>query len=60
MINQTAIQKAKDHFGRLLENQMLRMEKIKSAPDWIDYRQLSPIKMLVHFARRWDRALHCH
>lgn len=41
----TAIQKAKDHFGRLLENQMLRMEKIKSAPDWIDYRQLSPIKI---------------
>jgi len=24
---------------------MLRMEKIKSAPDWIDYRQLSPIKI---------------
>ncbi|HOE15046.1 MAG TPA: isocitrate/isopropylmalate family dehydrogenase [Candidatus Saccharicenans sp.] len=44
-MNQTAIQKAKDHFGRLLENQMLRMEKIKSAPDWIDYRQLSPIKI---------------
>lgn len=45
MINQTAIQKAKDHFGQLLENQMLRMEKIKSAPDWIDYRQVSPIKI---------------
>ena len=45
MINQNAIQKAKDHFGRLLETQMLRMEKIKSAPDWIDYRQLSPIKI---------------
>ena len=45
MINQTAIQKAKDHFGRLLENQMLRMEKIKSAPDWIDYSQLTPIKI---------------
>jgi len=42
---ESAIQKAKDHFGRLLENQMLRMEKIKSAPDWIDYRQLSPIKI---------------
>ncbi|HRD01222.1 MAG TPA: isocitrate/isopropylmalate family dehydrogenase [Candidatus Saccharicenans sp.] len=44
-MNQTAIQKAKDHFGRLLENQMLRMEKIKSAPDWIDYSQLTPIKI---------------
>jgi len=28
MINATAIQKAKDHFGRLLEDQMLRMERI--------------------------------
>jgi isocitrate dehydrogenase (NAD+) len=37
MLNQTAIQKAKDHFGRLLEDQMLRMERIKSAPDWLDY-----------------------
>ncbi len=45
MINQTAIQKAKDHFGQLLENQMLRMEKIKSAPDWIDYGRVSPIKI---------------
>lgn len=45
MINKTAIQKAQEHFGRLLENQMLRMDKLKSAPDWIDYRQLSPIKI---------------
>jgi len=39
------IQKAKDHFGRLLEDQMLRMERIKSAPDWLDYGQISPIKI---------------
>ncbi|MFA4926541.1 MAG: isocitrate/isopropylmalate family dehydrogenase [Candidatus Aminicenantales bacterium] len=45
MINATAIQKAKDHFGRLLEDQMLRMERIKSAPDWLDYGQISPIKI---------------
>ncbi|MDD8019720.1 MAG: isocitrate/isopropylmalate family dehydrogenase [Acidobacteriota bacterium] len=44
-MNKTAIQKAQEHFGRLLENQMLRMDKLKSAPDWIDYRQLSPIKI---------------
>lgn len=45
MINATAIQKAKDHFGRLLEDQMLRMERIKSAPDWLDYGQILPIKI---------------
>ncbi|NPV82974.1 MAG: isocitrate/isopropylmalate dehydrogenase family protein [Candidatus Aminicenantes bacterium] len=45
MINRTAIEKAKEHFGKLLEIQMERMEKIKAAPDWIDYRQISPIKI---------------
>jgi len=45
MINRTAIEKAKEHFGKLLEAQMERMERIKSAPDWIDYRQISPIKI---------------
>ncbi len=39
----TAIEKAKEHFGRLLEAQMKRMERIKAAPDWIDYAQLKPI-----------------
>lgn len=45
MINRTAIERAKEHFGKLLEVQMERMEKIKAAPDWIDYRQISPIKI---------------
>lgn len=38
-----AIAKAKEHFGRLLELQMERMEKIKTAPDWVDYSKLKPI-----------------
>lgn len=38
-----AIAKAKEHFGRLLEAQMKRMEKIKTAPDWVDYSKLKPI-----------------
>jgi isocitrate dehydrogenase (NAD+) len=45
MINQTAIDRAKQHFGKLLEAQMERVEKLKAAPDWIDYSQLSPIKI---------------
>jgi isocitrate dehydrogenase (NAD+) len=40
-----AIDRAKEHFGKLLEAQMKRMEKIKAAPDWIDYKKLSPIKI---------------
>ncbi|MDD8030585.1 MAG: isocitrate/isopropylmalate family dehydrogenase [Acidobacteriota bacterium] len=45
MENKAAIDKAKEHFGKLLEAQLERVEKIKTAPDWIDYSQLSPIKI---------------
>jgi len=45
MINQTAIEKAKEQLGKLLEVQMERVEKIKAAPDWIDYSKISPIKI---------------
>jgi isocitrate dehydrogenase (NAD+) len=38
-----AIEIAKDHFGKLLENQMKRMERIKAASDWIDYGKLKPV-----------------
>jgi len=38
-----AIEKAKQHFGRLLEAQMKRMAVIKAQPDWIDYSRLKPI-----------------
>jgi len=45
MINRTAIERAKEHFGKLLEVQMERMARMKAAPDWVDYSQLSPIKI---------------
>lgn len=38
-----AIDKAKEHFGKLLEIQMKRMEKVKASPDWIDYGLIKPI-----------------
>jgi len=44
-VNQEAINKATAHFGKLLEAQMARMERIKSMPDWVDYSTLSPIKI---------------
>ncbi|HEK85213.1 MAG: isocitrate/isopropylmalate dehydrogenase family protein [Candidatus Saccharicenans sp.] len=45
MIDRSAIEKAKEHFVQLLEAQAKRVEKLKSAPDWIDYSKLSPIKI---------------
>jgi isocitrate dehydrogenase (NAD+) len=45
MIDKIAIDKAKEHFARLLEVQMERMDRVKSAPDWIDYGTISPIKV---------------
>ncbi len=45
MIDKIAIEKAKDHFAKLLEVQMERMDRVKSAPDWIDYGTISPIKI---------------
>ncbi|MGB9763920.1 MAG: isocitrate/isopropylmalate dehydrogenase family protein [Candidatus Saccharicenans sp.] len=45
MIDRSAIEKAKEHFIQLLEAQAKRVEKLKSAPDWIDYSKLSPIKI---------------
>jgi isocitrate dehydrogenase (NAD+) len=46
-MDNAAIARAKEHFGKLLETQMKRMEKLKAAPDWLDYKKLSPIKIGV-------------
>ena len=37
------IEKAKEHFGKLLEEQLERVERMKKAEDWIDYTALKPI-----------------
>ena len=44
-MDNAAIARAKEHFGKLLEAQMKRMEKVKAAPDWVDYSKISPIKI---------------
>ena len=36
-------EKAKEKFGALLEEQLKRVERMKNAPDWIDYSKISPI-----------------
>ncbi|MCH7646666.1 MAG: isocitrate/isopropylmalate dehydrogenase family protein [Nitrospinae bacterium] len=37
------IERAKEHFGRLLELQLARVDRIKQAPDWLDFSTVSPI-----------------
>jgi isocitrate dehydrogenase (NAD+) len=38
-----AIEKAKEHFGKLIEDQLKRIERIKAEKDWVDYAKLKPI-----------------
>ncbi|MEW5936673.1 MAG: isocitrate/isopropylmalate family dehydrogenase [Candidatus Thermoplasmatota archaeon] len=38
-----AIENAKEHFGKILEKQIARVERMKSAEDWVDYATLKPI-----------------
>ena len=37
------IEEAKEHFGKLVGEQLKRVEKLKEADDWIDYTKLKPI-----------------
>lgn len=43
MENTEAIEKAKEHFGRLLEEQLARVERMKASEEWVDYAMLKPI-----------------
>lgn len=43
IMGNTIIEKAKEHFGQLVEEQLNRVEAMKSAQYWIDYSQLKPI-----------------
>ena len=42
-MDNSAIEKAKDHFGQIIKDQLSRVEAMKKAADWIDYSQLKPI-----------------
>ncbi len=43
MNQKDAIERAKEHFGRLLEEQLARVEQMKSAGEWLDYSKLRPL-----------------
>ena len=43
MINTEAIEKAKVHFGKIVEEQLQRIELMKAGDEWVDYSKLKPI-----------------
>ena len=43
MVDRQAIEAAKGHFGRVLEQQLERVERLKAEEDWVDYSKVSPI-----------------
>jgi isocitrate dehydrogenase (NAD+) len=42
-MDKAAIEKAKEYFGQIVEEQLERVEELKKAQDWIDYSQVKPI-----------------
>jgi isocitrate dehydrogenase (NAD+) len=42
-MDREAIERAKEHFGRVLEEQLERVERMKKGEDWADYSKLKPI-----------------
>lgn len=42
-MNNEAIEKAKEHFGSILEKQLQRIENMKKGEEWIDYKSLDKI-----------------
>jgi isocitrate dehydrogenase (NAD+) len=42
-MDKKALERAKDHLVNLIEEQLARIERLKSEGDWIDYRSVSPI-----------------
>ena len=44
-MNDQVIERAKNHFAAIVEEQMARVEKMKKAEDWIDYGKIDPVKI---------------
>ena len=43
MVEKQIVEAAKEHFGKVLEGQLERVENLKSEGDWTDYGAISPI-----------------
>ncbi len=42
---QREIEAAKTHFGKVLEEQLARVERLKQQPDWLDFSKIEPVKI---------------
>jgi isocitrate dehydrogenase (NAD+) len=42
-MSEEAIERAKNHFGSLIEQQLKRIEAMKQAQEWVDYKAVKPI-----------------
>jgi isocitrate dehydrogenase (NAD+) len=45
MAYEAQIEAAKTHFGKIVEEQLARVERLKQQPDWLDFSKISPIKI---------------
>ena len=43
MAEKNSVEKAKEHFGRIVAEQLENVERMKNAEDWADYKSLKPI-----------------
>jgi len=43
MVNMQDVEKAKEHFGKIVTEQLERVERMKAGEDWVDYSSLKPI-----------------
>ena len=43
MADNQVVEAAKEHFGKVLEGQLERVENLKAEGDWTDYTAISPI-----------------
>ncbi|MBI0583500.1 MAG: isocitrate/isopropylmalate dehydrogenase family protein [Methanomassiliicoccus sp.] len=45
MVDAISIEKAKEHFGRILEQQLARVERMRTDQEWTDYSKLKTIRI---------------
>lgn len=43
MVDTQSIEKAKEHFGKIVSEQLERVERMKAGDEWVDYTKLEPI-----------------
>ena len=44
-MDKASIEKAKEHFGQLMEQQLGRVERMKAGEDWVDFEKVKPIRI---------------